>query len=69
MPLGTLDSMAYALHVPDPDRRRRRLQLLAEFSDARALRERLSHRAAAAEQVRTLLASRRRSAGQGQTAQ
>ena len=67
MPLGTLNSMAYALQVPDPDRRRRRLQLLAEFSDARALRERLSHRAAAAEQVRVLLATRRRTAGQGQT--
>jgi hypothetical protein len=54
--------MAYALHLPDPDKRRRRLRLLAEFSDARAVRERLSQRSAAAEQVRALLASRRRSA-------
>ena len=64
MPLGTLNSMAYALQVPDPDRRRRRLQLLAEFSDARSLRERLSPRSVAAGQVRALLASRRRTTGQ-----
>jgi len=62
--VGTLNSMAYALQLPDPDRRRRRLRLVAEFSDARALRERQSHRSAAAEQVRVLLATRRRSTGQ-----
>ncbi len=52
--------MAHALHLPDPDRRRRRLRVLADFSDAKALRERLSQRSAAAVQVRALLASRRR---------
>jgi hypothetical protein len=62
--VGTLTLMAYALQLPDPDRRRRRLQLLAEFSDARSLRERLSPRSVAAEQVRALLASRRRTTGE-----
>jgi hypothetical protein len=56
--------MAYALHLPDPDKRRRRLRVLAEFSDARAHRERLSQRSVAAEQVRALLASRRRGVSQ-----
>jgi hypothetical protein len=56
--------MAYALQLPDPDRRRRRLRLLAEFSDARVVRERQSHRLATAEQVRALLETRRRTTGQ-----
>ena len=44
----------------DPERRRRRLQLLAELADAKALRDRVQPRRAQAERLRDLIASRRR---------
>jgi hypothetical protein len=55
--------MAQTLQRLDPDRRRRRLRLLAELADAKAVRERLAPRHAQLEQVRDLIATRRRTAG------
>jgi hypothetical protein len=47
----------------DPDRRRRRLELLAEVADAKAIRARLRPRTTCADRVRELIAQRRRLAG------
>jgi hypothetical protein len=47
----------------DPERSRRRLQLLAELAGARSLRERARPRHARADRLRDLIASRRRLAG------
>jgi len=44
----------------DPDRRRRRLEVLAELADAKALRDRVQPRRARVERLRELIASRRR---------
>jgi hypothetical protein len=44
----------------DPERRRRRLQLLAELSDAKALRDRVQPRRAQVDRLRDLIATRRR---------
>jgi hypothetical protein len=55
--------MAQTLQRLDPDRRRRRLRLLAEIADAKTLRDRLAPRQAHLDQVRDLIAARRRSAG------
>ncbi len=44
----------------DPERRRRRLQLLAELSDAKALRDRVRPRRAQVDRLRDLIATRRR---------
>ncbi|BCJ38421.1 hypothetical protein Athai_59240 [Actinocatenispora thailandica] len=44
----------------DPERRRRRLQLLAELSDAKALRDRVAPRRAQVDRLRELIATRRR---------
>lgn len=44
----------------DPERRRRRLALLAELSDAKALRDRVQPRRAHVDRVRDLIAIRRR---------
>ena len=52
--------MVQTLHRLDPDRRRRRLRLLAELADAKAVRDRLNPRRAQLEQVRELIATRRR---------
>jgi len=47
---------------PDPDRRRRRLRLLAELADAKAVRDRQPRRGRT-DRLRELIASRRRLAG------
>lgn len=59
----TLGVMAAQLQWPDPDRRRRRLQVLAALASARAHRERLPASNAQAERLRELIAQRRRLAG------
>jgi len=46
-----------------PERRRRRLRLLAEMADAKAVRERVQPRRARADRLRELIAARRRLAG------
>jgi hypothetical protein len=52
--------MALKLQRLDPDRRRRRLRLLAELADAKALRERMQPRGVRADRLREIIASRRR---------
>jgi hypothetical protein len=52
--------MVQALQRLDPERRRRRLRVLAELSDAKAVRDRLNPRRAQLEQLRDLIATRRR---------
>jgi hypothetical protein len=56
----TLSNMALRLQRLDPERRRRRLTLLVELADAKALRERLHPRRLRADRLRELIASRRR---------
>ena len=56
----TLGYMALKLQRLDPDRRRRRLQLLAELADAKALRDRVQPRRIRADRLRELIAIRRR---------
>ena len=56
----TLGNMALKLRRLDPDRRRRRLAVLAELADAKALRDRLHPRRIRADRLRDLIASRRR---------
>jgi hypothetical protein len=56
----TLGDMALKLQRLDPDRRRRRLALLAELADAKSLRERLHPRRLRADRLRELIATRRR---------
>jgi hypothetical protein len=46
----------------DPERRRRRLQLLAELAEAQALRDRVAPRRARQDRVREIIVHRRRSA-------
>ncbi|HEV7756362.1 MAG TPA: hypothetical protein VGO94_10940 [Mycobacteriales bacterium] len=46
----------------DPERRRRRIQLLAELAEAQALRERVSPRRARMDRVREVIVHRRRTA-------
>nr|BFE64790.1 hypothetical protein GCM10020063_093160 [Dactylosporangium thailandense] len=55
--------MALRLQRLDPERRRRRLALLVELADAKALRERLPPRRMRADRLRELIANRRRIAG------
>ncbi|WP_426508413.1 hypothetical protein ACPPVO_58205 [Dactylosporangium sp. McL0621] len=59
----TLSTMALRLQRLDPERRRRRLALLVELADAKALRERLHPRRLRADRLRELIANRRRIAG------
>ena len=56
----TLSNMALRLQRLDPERRRRRLALLVELADAKALRERLHPRRLRADRLRELIANRRR---------
>jgi hypothetical protein len=44
----------------DPERRRRRIRLLAELAEAQALRARVAPRRARKERLRELITSRRR---------
>ncbi|MEO3781007.1 hypothetical protein ABGB16_30260 [Micromonospora sp. B11E3] len=55
--------MAWTTFRLDPERSRRRLQILAELSGARAVRRRERPRRASTEQLRQLIATRRRVAG------
>jgi hypothetical protein len=55
--------MALKLQRLDPDRRRRRLALLAELADAKSLRARLSPRRLREDRLRELIANRRRHTG------
>jgi len=55
--------MALNLQLLDPDRRRRRLQLLAKLADAKATRDTASPRPGQADRVREIIALRRRLAG------
>ena len=54
--------MAQTLQRLDPDRRRRRLRVLAELADAKAVRDRIAPRKVNVQRVRDLIAARRRSA-------
>jgi hypothetical protein len=63
--IGTLGGMALTLQRLDPDRRRRRLQLLAELADAKSVRDRVRPRRARGDQLRELIAVRRRLASIG----
>ncbi len=60
---GTLCRMGQMLQRLDPDRRRRRLRVLAELADAKAVRDRLAPRQVYVAQIRDLVATRRRHAG------
>jgi hypothetical protein len=55
--------MVAMLQRLDPDRRRRRLRVLAELSGARGMRDRSQAGRVAVEHIRALVATRRRSAG------
>jgi hypothetical protein len=59
----TLGDMALKLQRLDPDRRRKRLALLAERAGVRAIRERVLSRRVQADRLRELIANRRRLAG------
>jgi hypothetical protein len=59
----TLGHMAYRLRRLDPERRRRRLALLAELAGAKAVRDRVVPRRVHADRLRELIATRRRVAG------
>lgn len=62
-PVGTLGLMA---HVPprlDPERRRRRLELLAALANAKSAREQPEPTRRRGARLRELIASRRRLAG------
>jgi hypothetical protein len=55
--------MALTLKRLDPDRRRRRLRLLAELADAKAVRDPVRPRRLRADRLRELIARRRRLVG------
>jgi hypothetical protein len=58
--LGTLGGMAWTAHRLDPDRSRRRLQLLAELAGAKSVRDREQPRRVRVDRLRELIATRRR---------
>jgi hypothetical protein len=62
VPLGNLRSMASPASRPDPERRRRRLELLAALADAKSARNHHPERRRGA-RIRELIANRRRFAG------
>ncbi|WP_170208616.1 hypothetical protein [Micromonospora pisi] len=55
--------MAWTEQRLDPERSRRRLQLLAELAGAKSVRERTQPRRVRVDRLRELIASRRRLAG------
>jgi hypothetical protein len=59
----TLGNMALRLQRLDPERRRKRLELLAERTGAKTLREGVAPRRIQADRIRELIATRRRLAG------
>ncbi|HEX7744735.1 MAG TPA: hypothetical protein VF462_05690 [Micromonosporaceae bacterium] len=58
--MGTLGYMGWTVQRLDPERTRRRLQILAELAGARAVREREYPRRVRQDQLRQLIATRRR---------
>ncbi|HEX2358036.1 MAG TPA: hypothetical protein VHI50_16460 [Micromonosporaceae bacterium] len=52
--------MVWTLERLDPDRRRRRLQLLAELADAKSVRDQVQPRRLRGDRLRELIATRRR---------
>jgi len=58
--VGTLCLMNWKLQRPDPDRSRRRLQLLAELAGAKSVRERMQSGRQRGDRLRMLIAERRR---------
>jgi hypothetical protein len=58
--LGTLGPMAHVPQRLDPDRRRRRLELLAALADAKSAREHSQPRRLRGARLRELIANRRR---------
>ncbi|MBA3490216.1 MAG: hypothetical protein H0T78_11895 [Longispora sp.] len=60
--LGTVDLMPMMFQRLDADRRRRRLQLLAERAEGKVARERAQVHRSRSEHVRELIAIRRRQA-------
>jgi hypothetical protein len=61
--IGDAFCMSSPLTGLDPERRRRRLRLLAEYADATALRQKLQPQRARIERIRDLVDLRRRLAG------
>jgi hypothetical protein len=61
-PLGTLGVMAHVPQRLDPDRRRRRLELLAALADAKSAREHSQPQRLRGARLRELIANRRRHA-------
>jgi hypothetical protein len=61
--LGNLESMASFPQRLDPDRRRRRLELLAALADAKAARERTQPQRLRGARIREMIANRRRFPG------
>jgi hypothetical protein len=61
--LVTLGDMALNLQRLDPERRRKRLAVLAELADAKALRDRVPPQRLRTDRLRELIATRRRLAG------
>jgi len=59
----TLGNMALRLQRLDPERRRKRLALLAERSGAKTVRTGLDPRRVEADRIREIVATRRRLAG------
>lgn len=62
-PPVTLSDMASQMQRLDPDRRRRRLRLLAALACAKSQRERILSRGVRTERLREIVASRRRLVG------
>lgn len=58
--IGSLGCMAWSLQRLDPDRRRRRLQLLAARADAKSARERAHPERLRDARLRELIVNRRR---------
>jgi hypothetical protein len=58
--IGNLGCMAWSSQRLDPDRRRRRLQLLAALADAKSARERAQPERLRGARIRELIANRRR---------
>jgi hypothetical protein len=61
--VGSLGCMASSSQRLDPDRRRRRLELLAALADAKSAREHTQPRRLRGARLRELIANRRRLAG------
>jgi hypothetical protein len=55
--------MVWTLQRLDPDRRRRRLQVLAQLADTKSVRDRVQLRRQSGDRLRELIANRRRIAG------